>query len=92
MKNIFLILVLLSILSCKNANNSLAQEEKAHMKLHEEMDKVDEEYRKFEKVLINLYSESETEPEKVIVKAENNPKDDKKATKPTKSSKPTVSS
>lgn len=70
MKNIFLILVLLSILSCKNTNNSLAQEEKAHMKLHEEMDKVDEEYRKFEKVLINLYSESETEPEKVIAKAD----------------------
>lgn len=65
-----LILISLSILSCKNANNSFAQEEKSHMKLHEEMDKVDEEYQKFEKVLVNLYSESEKNPDKVIVKAD----------------------
>ena len=70
MKNFLLILIFLSILSCKNANNSLQQEEKAHMKLHEEMVKVDEEYQKFEKVLVDLYSESEKNPEKVIVKAD----------------------
>src|SRR6218665_1003268 len=70
MKNYFLILISLAILSCKNSNNSYAKEEKAHMKLHEEMDKVDEEYRKFENVLVNLYSESEKNPGKVIVKAD----------------------
>ena len=70
MKNFFLILISLTILSCKNANNSFEQEEKAHMKLHEEMNKVDEEYQKFEKILVNLYLESEKNPEKVIVKAD----------------------
>lgn len=68
MKNFSLILILFTILSCKDKNKSLLQEEKAHMELHEEMDKVDEEYVKFEKQLINLYTYSEKNPEKAILK------------------------
>ena len=70
MKNLLSILILLTIISCKKANNSSDQDERAHMKLHKEMDKVDQEYQKFEKVLIKLYSEAETNPEKVIIKAD----------------------
>lgn len=70
MKNFFLMLISLTILSCKKENNSFEQEEKAHMELHKEMDKVDEEYRKFEDHLTNLYTESEKKPEKVILKVD----------------------
>lgn len=42
MRNFFLILISLIILSCKDTNSSRVQEEKSHMKshmkLHEEMD------------------------------------------------------
>lgn len=70
MKNFFLILISLIILSCKDTNSSLAQEEKEHMKLHEEMDKIGEEFEKFEKQLVNLYSFSEKNPEKAILSAD----------------------
>jgi hypothetical protein len=70
MKNSFLILISLAILSCKKSNNSYVQEEKAHMELHEEMDKVDKEYSKFEDQLTKLYAESEKNAEKVILKVD----------------------
>lgn len=69
MKSIFILLISLTIFSCKNVNSKSTEEEN-HMKLHKEMDKVDEEYQKFEKALVNLYSESEKNPEKVIAKAD----------------------
>lgn len=40
------------------------------MELHEEMDKVDKEYSKFEDQLTKLYAESENNPEKVILKVD----------------------
>ncbi|EJL59837.1 hypothetical protein PMI10_04023 [Flavobacterium sp. CF136] len=70
MKNFFLILISLIILSCKDTNSSRVQEEKSHMKLHEEMDKVGKELGKFNKQLVKLYSFSEKKPEKAILSAD----------------------
>ena len=70
MKNFFLILISLIVLSCKDANSSRVQEEKSHMKLHEEMDKVGKELGKFDKQLVKLYSFSEKNPEKAILSAD----------------------
>lgn len=70
MKRYFLISILLTIISCKNSNNRFEVEEKAHMKLHEEMDKVDKEYSKFENQLSKLYGESENDAEKVLKKVD----------------------
>ncbi len=66
MKNFFLILISLAILSCKNSNNSYSQEEKEHMELHEEMDKISVEFRKFDTLLVELYKKSEKDPNEVI--------------------------
>ena len=70
MKNFFLILIPLTILSCKNSNNSIEEEEKAHMELHKEMDKVSEEYTKFQKQLSAYYIDSEKNPDLIISKAD----------------------
>jgi hypothetical protein len=59
----------IGILSCKKSNSNYELEEKAHMELHKEMDKVDKEYYKFEEQLTKLYAESENEPEKVMKKS-----------------------
>lgn len=67
MKSIFILLISLTIFSCKNSNPISTEDEK-HMELHKEMDKVDAEYVKFEKQLINLYTYSEKNPEKAILK------------------------
>lgn len=67
MKSIFIILISLTIFSCKNSN-PIPTEDESHMELHKEMDKVDAEYVKFEKQLINLYTYSEKNPEKTILK------------------------
>jgi hypothetical protein len=40
------------------------------MKLHEEMDKVDEEYNKFQKKILSFYIESEKNPDLIISKAD----------------------
>lgn len=70
MKNLFLILITFTILSCKHTNTSLAQEEESHMELHEEMDKVDKEYRKFQELLAQLYMDAQQNPVKVILQAD----------------------
>lgn len=67
MKSIFIVLISLTIFSCKNSN-PISTEDESHMELHKEMDKVDAEYVKFEKQLINLYTYSEKNPEKAILK------------------------
>lgn len=70
MKNFFLILISLIIFSCKNSNTSFEKEENAHMELHKEMDKVHEEYTKFQKQLLAFYIESERNPDLIISKAD----------------------
>lgn len=67
MKSIFILLISLTIFTCKNSN-PISTEDENHMELHEEMDKVDAEYIKFEKQLINLYTNSEKNPENTILK------------------------
>lgn len=69
MKSIFILLISLTIFSCKNVN-SKSTEEEIHMKLHKEMDKVDEEYTKFQKQLLSFYIESEKNPDLIISKAD----------------------
>lgn len=69
MKIIFLLLFSL-FFSCKDQNQPDLSEEVSHRKLHEEMDKVSEEFVKFDKLLENLYIESETKPERVIRKVD----------------------
>lgn len=59
----------LAIFSCKNTN-SISSEEEGHMALHKEMDKVGDEYNKFQKLLSTYYIESETNPNKIILKAD----------------------
>ncbi|POS02696.1 hypothetical protein Q361_1026 [Flavobacterium croceum DSM 17960] len=69
MRSLFLLLFSLTIFSCKNVK-STSDEEESHMQLHKEMDKVDEEYSKFEKQLLNLYTESEKNPDIITSKAD----------------------
>lgn len=70
MKNSFFILISLIIFSCKNSNSSFEKEEKAHMELHKEMDKVSEEYAKFQKQLLSYYIESEKNPNSILSKTD----------------------
>lgn len=69
MKSIFIVLISLTIFSCKNSN-PISTEDESHMELHKEMDKVDEEYTKFQKQLLSLYIESEKNPDLTISKAD----------------------
>jgi len=76
MKRIFPFFFSLFLMFSCNKNDSkkkLSEEElehKNHMEIHKEMDKVDNEYLKFKKQLITLYSLSEKNPEKVIFKTD----------------------
>lgn len=69
MKSIFILLISFTIFSCKNIN-SKSTEEESHIKLHKEMDKVDDEYTKFQKQLLSFYIESEKNPDSIISKAD----------------------
>ena len=69
MKSIFIVLISLTIFSCKNII-STSTEDESHMELHKEMDKVSEEYTKFQKQLLSLYIESEKNPDLTISKAD----------------------
>lgn len=60
MKFIYLILSLIILISCKDDHESI----------HEEMDKISNELRKFDIQLIELYKESENNPKGVITKAD----------------------
>lgn len=67
MKILFLLFFPL-FFSCKEENQPDLSDEISHRKLHEEMDKVSEEFTKFDNLLEILYIESEMKPEKVIKK------------------------
>ena len=54
--------------SCKQSVNNVQDYETYHMELHKEMDKVSDEYGKFEKDLIMLYKLSESQPKNVLAK------------------------
>jgi hypothetical protein len=69
MKSLFILTLSLAIFSCKNGN-SISSEEEGHIALHKEMDKVGDEYNKFQKLLSTYYIESETNPNKIILKAD----------------------
>lgn len=76
MKTLLVLLISLTVFSCKDKNqtpindeNELEMEE-SHTKIHKEMDKINEEYRKFEKQFISLYSDSEKNPLNAILKAD----------------------
>ncbi|MFB9078909.1 tetratricopeptide repeat protein [Flavobacterium procerum] len=56
MKAILIFLISIAIVSCKDS----------HDVLHEEMDKISEEFRKFDIMLVELYKKSEKDPKKVI--------------------------
>jgi len=60
MKFIYIILLLLTFISCKDD----------HERMHEEMDKVSNEFRNFDIQLIKLYKESENNPKEVISKVD----------------------
>jgi tetratricopeptide (TPR) repeat protein len=60
MKLIYIILLLLTFISCKDE----------HERIHEEMDKVSNEFRNFDIQLIKLYKESENNPKEVISKVD----------------------
>lgn len=71
MKSIFIVIISLTIFSCKNVNStSTSTEDESHMELHKEMDKIDEEYTKFQKQLLTFYVESEKNPDLIISKAD----------------------
>jgi hypothetical protein len=69
MKSLFILTLSLAIFSCKNGN-SISSEEEGHIALHKEMDKVGDEYNKFQKLLSTYYIESETNPNKIMLKAD----------------------
>lgn len=60
MKFIYIILLLLTFISCKDD----------HERIHEEMDKVSNEFRNFDIQLIKLYKDSENNPKEVISKVD----------------------
>lgn len=60
MKFIHIVLLLLIFISCKDD----------HERMHEEMDKVSNEFRNFDIQLIKLYKESENNPQQVISKVD----------------------
>ncbi|MCL9805473.1 hypothetical protein NAT51_08065 [Flavobacterium amniphilum] len=70
MKSIFIVLISLTIFSCKNINSTPIEEEEYHMRLHKEMDKVDAEYTKFQKQLVAFYIESEKNPDLTLSKVD----------------------
>jgi hypothetical protein len=67
MKHIFLLLITLTILSCKRTVESTSEVDN-HAELNKEMDKVGEEIRIFEKLVINLYEVSLKKPNNVLFK------------------------
>ena len=67
MKQIFLLIITLTILSCKRKVESTSEVDN-HVELHKEMDKVGEEIRNFEKLLIQLYVDSKKKPNNVLFK------------------------
>jgi len=56
-------------MSCNDSKKQLL-EEKHHMEFHEEMDKISEEYQKFETILVKLYDESIQNPQKTLLKTD----------------------
>lgn len=78
MKTLLALLISFVIFSCKDKNKVLIDDqnksememEESHMKMHEEMDKVSVEIRKFKSELTNLYTESEKNPNSVLIKAD----------------------
>jgi hypothetical protein len=67
MKTFLFLLITMISFSCKNISSTTSEED-SHMKLHKEMDKVDEEYEKFQKLLLNYYNASQTNPNLIISK------------------------
>ncbi|MEI7594877.1 MAG: hypothetical protein WCK02_03955 [Bacteroidota bacterium] len=75
-----ILIILFVFLSCKNSNKKLTDEkppakmekadEKSHVELHDEMDKVDKEFYKFMRILIILYKQADINPKRVIIKAD----------------------
>src|SRR5688500_14808611 len=71
MKNKYLILIILMcFFSCKNSTKKELTYEEYHMKLHKKMDKSSIEFQHFEKTLIQLYNQSEIEPQGILFKAD----------------------
>ncbi|AWI26829.1 hypothetical protein [Flavobacterium pallidum] len=74
MKRLLFIFFILTLFSSCNNNKSKKKssqeelEEKHHMEIHKELDKVDTEYKKFEDLLKWLYKQSEVEPKLVHLK------------------------
>lgn len=79
---IYSIFIFVSFFSCENSNKetikkdkfkidgSTINNEKKHMKIHEEMDKVSFELIKFDMQLLNLYKKAEKNPKKVLKEAD----------------------
>ncbi|KFF07892.1 tetratricopeptide repeat protein [Flavobacterium hydatis] len=71
MKHFFLILITITILSCNDKKAPYTDGEKEHMELHKEMEKVDREYQKFHSLLVQLYTDGENDPRKVLLEIDN---------------------
>src|SRR5688500_3268492 len=84
MKYFTIILSLVFLISCNDSKKQLL-EEKHHMEIHEEIDKISEDYQDFENILVKLYDESIQNPQKVLFKTDSllsvneNEKDDIKS-------------
>jgi len=65
MKFFTIIISIVLLMSCNDSKKQLL-EEKHHMEFHEEMDKISEEYQKFETILVKLYDESIQNPQKTL--------------------------
>lgn len=69
MRNAILFLMLSLIISCRSTHSALLIEEGNQMELHESLDRIEHEYKLFEQELILLYTDAESNPEKVLLKA-----------------------
>ncbi|MFD1604177.1 hypothetical protein ACFSJW_08270 [Flavobacterium artemisiae] len=67
MKYFFLILLTVTILSCNNKKAYYTEEESEHIEVHEEIEKIDKEFQKFQTILVKLYKEGEKNPRKVLL-------------------------
>ncbi|MFH6994508.1 hypothetical protein [Flavobacterium sp. FlaQc-48] len=63
------ILILLCLFSCKKVQPIFFDND-SHAKIHEEMDKISDEIKKFDAQLVLLYADAEKNPEQVIAKAD----------------------
>jgi hypothetical protein len=65
---LIIINIILTFISCKQFKSDNQTYEDYHSELHNEMDKVSAEIEKFDKQLLMLYQDSETQPQKVLSK------------------------